>query len=352
MKRLALLLVLLLISSGPLSPAPSSSSLQPLFPIWVKGGVGFIDREGKVVLTESGYDALFHAKTSPLWSDSPHRIQLIPLHRIAGKWGYISRGGRWHIRPQFEEAFDFTEGLARVRVGNQWGYIDQSGRFAIRPQFGRAGYFSEGLAAVFNSATASYGYVDRKGNWVIRPQFSYASEFTEGLARVWIKHDGSQGNGFIDRTGRFVIAPTFRQAYSFSDGFARVEVTGGWSFIDSTLKVVSPQVYGLVGDFREGLAPVTLDGRKYGYIDRNFKWAIDPRYVAADVFSEGLAGVYVEDRYCSINRTGAIVFCLDPAYDNAPSFQEGLARVDMSGMEGESGVGYINRSGKFVWRQK
>jgi hypothetical protein len=36
------------------------------------------------------------------------------------------------IKPQFDMAGDFSEGLAQVKIGNKWGYIDKTGRFAIR----------------------------------------------------------------------------------------------------------------------------------------------------------------------------------------------------------------------------
>ncbi len=40
-----------------------------------------------------------------------------------GKWGYIDRTGKISIRPQFDDAGDFSEELARVRIGEKWGYI-------------------------------------------------------------------------------------------------------------------------------------------------------------------------------------------------------------------------------------
>ncbi len=48
----------------------------------------------------------------------------------AGLWGFRS-GGRTVVSPLYDCAFDFTEGLAAVRLGATWHYIDPSGRTRI-----------------------------------------------------------------------------------------------------------------------------------------------------------------------------------------------------------------------------
>src|SRR2546422_10908637 len=62
-----------------------------------------------------------------------------------GRYGYIDKSGRIVIKPRFDEASYFSEGLAPVRVGKLWGFIDESGKMAIAPQFDSAFPFSEGL---------------------------------------------------------------------------------------------------------------------------------------------------------------------------------------------------------------
>jgi hypothetical protein len=65
----------------------------------------------------------------------------------AGRRGYIDRAGRWAVPPSFfEEARDFSDGLALVKVNGLFGYIGKKGEFRIRPAFQRAQPFREGLA--------------------------------------------------------------------------------------------------------------------------------------------------------------------------------------------------------------
>jgi len=95
-------------------------------------------------------------------SESPS-FALFPV-KVQGKWGYINNNGRLDMRPQFEEALSFSEGLAQVRTGNHWGYIDQTGAVVIAPAFSDAQSFDGELAIV--EMNKAIGYVNRAGKIV------------------------------------------------------------------------------------------------------------------------------------------------------------------------------------------
>jgi len=163
-----------------------------------------------------------------------------------GKYGYIDGTGRFVIKPQFEEAGPFSEGLAWVRIGKRYGYIDTNGNVVIKPLFEKehpsddppTGSFSEGLAAVQVKADL-YGYIDKSGQFVIKPQFQDAQPFSEGLAAVQIGGVDQYRYGYIDKTGKFVIKPQFEEAGPFSRGRAQVKIGGKTIFIDKTGKDIS-----------------------------------------------------------------------------------------------------------------
>lgn len=46
--------------------------------------------------------------------------------------------------------------LYPVKAGNKWGYIDGSGKMLINPQFENAGDFSDGLAPVKTGSVGVY----------------------------------------------------------------------------------------------------------------------------------------------------------------------------------------------------
>jgi hypothetical protein len=53
--------------------------------------------------------------------------------RMNGKCGYINKSGEMVIKPQFDLAFPFSEGIAQVHVGIGIGYIGKSGKFIWQP---------------------------------------------------------------------------------------------------------------------------------------------------------------------------------------------------------------------------
>lgn len=57
---------------------------------------------------------------------SNRSVPLFPVE-ICGKWGYMNSVGRVLIKPQFDEAWTFSEDLAAIRIGRLWGYVARDG---------------------------------------------------------------------------------------------------------------------------------------------------------------------------------------------------------------------------------
>ena len=50
-----------------------------------------------------------------------------------GKVGYIDKGGKYIINPQYDNLDNFFDGLARVTIGDKSGYIDKEGKYVWNP---------------------------------------------------------------------------------------------------------------------------------------------------------------------------------------------------------------------------
>src|SRR6266852_4725356 len=185
-----------------------------------KGGLGYIDKTGKMVIPLQQFGTA---------SSFNEGLAAVEVH---GKWGYIDKTGKMVIPPQFSHAWGFSEGLAAVKTGGKWGFIDTTGQMVIPPQFSDTFGFSEGLVDV--EVAKKWGYVDKTGKMVIPPQYDKVYKYSEGLAAV--KTSGKWG--FIDKTGQMVIAPQYDEVYPFSDGLANVEVGKKAGYIDKTGKYV------------------------------------------------------------------------------------------------------------------
>jgi WG containing repeat len=67
--------------------------------------------------------------------------------------------------------------------------------------------------------------------------------------------------------------------------------------------VCHPPKFGGVRDFVNGLA---IDG-KYGYLDHNGAFAIEPRFDSAFDFVSGVAQAVLNGRRCLIDANGSII---------------------------------------------
>ena len=117
-----------------------------------------------------------------------------------GKWGYAERpGDEWVIKPRFDDARDFQEGIGIVKVNGRWGAILPDGSWLIKPKYEDLHVFSNGIAAVkFDDGT--WGYVKDDGKRLGRRRFEWANDFKDGFADV--KYRGKVRS--IDTDGRFV----------------------------------------------------------------------------------------------------------------------------------------------------
>lgn len=254
------------------------------------GKSGFIDRTGRFAVAPE------------YWRVDPFSEGLarVSVSGEFGSTGYIDRTGTFVIPPRLTYGADFHEGLAAVIIGGpcrlmnggscsraefqpmlknatydcRYTFIDKSGKPVSDRRFDDAKDFSEGFAPV--RIGRWWGYVDRSGQIAIAPRFDSAETFSEGLAAV------SQGSktGFINPSGKFVIAPTFQSADSFSDGRAVVSDQGlngksTYRFIDKTGNPAFPGIFTLATSFSYGVAHVAYEGTgrsgKFGWINTSGK---------------------------------------------------------------------------------
>ena len=120
--------------------------------------------------------------------------------------------------------------------------------------------------------------------------------------------------------------------------------------------VIEPQ-FGEANIFKDGVA-VVYDENKSGLLDKSGKivWVdativeaagsyISDFFCSVTPFSEGFALIYKDSKYGYIDTTGEVV--IKPQFYYASPFEDGLAPVDIDGK-----IAYINKTGKIVWKEK
>ncbi|HOE17120.1 MAG TPA: WG repeat-containing protein [Syntrophorhabdaceae bacterium] len=269
---------------------------------------------------------------------------LHPISRSLTRYGYMDTAGRVVIQMEFKDARSFSEGLAAVEVDGKWGYIDRNGQMVIQPQFNNARAFKNGMALVEVSPD-NWRYIDRTGKIAIGVAFKWgirARDFSEGLAAVYIE----------DRS-RFECLPSVqqnvRERYNDSNSYISPQFCGRWGFIGPTGAFnIEPQFIEAFS-FSEGLAAVRVQDPNvqnkrqwlYGYIDRTGAIAIAPQFEAAFDFSDGIACVVIDGRKGFIDKTGKRL--TEETFDDAKDFHEGLAQVKIGDR-----WGYIDKTGKIA----
>ncbi len=279
--------------------------------------------------------------------------------KLDGKWGFIDKTGKEVVPCKYDTDIisyekTFSEGLAAMVTGkypnNKWGFIDTTGKETVPFKYDGVEKFSGGLAVVRmgpDTAEGKYGFIDKTGKEVVPVgKYSGVNSSSEGLAAVTLDDKW----GFIDAAGKEAIPCTlpYYLAGAFSEGLARVAVRSfndeKWGFIDTTGKEVIPCKYNSAKDFSEGLAAVRMGeypNEKSGFIDKTGKEVVPCKYDNVREFSEGLAVVYLNGKGGFIDKTGTEV--IPCKYEEAGNFSEGLAAVKLDGK-----WGFIDTAGKEI----
>ena len=310
--------------------------------------------------------------------------------------GYIDKSGLLVIPFQYEYACDFHDGRACVTVGKADGIIDRSGRWIIEPgKYDDVRGVTEGRYAFRKGK--SWGFLDSDGRVVIQPVYNKVSNFSEGLCCV--KYDSNE-SAYIDRDGRVRIrlpnpewigyyTKTKRPRWegrSFSEGLAAVkgyvslpsppEEWANWrslpsgyyyGYISKDGRMAIEPRFGSAGDFSEGLAAVTITGDgllsdsgeiiggwsqdpeepepppAWGFINQKGEVVIPMIYEKAKHFREGFAPVRVGGKWGYIDRTGRMV--IGAGFEDAELFKNGVALVVLGDK-----IAYIDKTGRLLVR--
>jgi hypothetical protein len=131
-----------------------------------------------------------------------------PAIKVGGKYGFQEsvQSNKIIIKPQYTDVYHtWSEDLIAASVGEKdqqlWGFIDMIGKWVIRPSYQAAKNFHDGVAAV--RVNNKYGYIDKKGDFIVKPQFDVAWDFMQGIARVKVGNK----KGYVNKLGEVFMEP-------------------------------------------------------------------------------------------------------------------------------------------------
>lgn len=224
--------------------------------------------------------------------------------------GFKNVNGDTIIRPAYEYAGDFKNGLAVVYKDRKYGFIDKKGKIVVRLKFKEANPFRGGLAAV--QLDSGWSLIDTSGNIVKKLPFD---EISTSLDDSLYSSKLNGLYGVIDLKGTTIIKPKYPSSMEFHEGIARFSDHNTFGFFNVRKIMMLPGRYTSVGDFQEGLASVLING-KIGFIDKSGNSVIPPQYELSDIdlqfhfmpqFNEGLARVRQKGKTGFIDKKGTVV---------------------------------------------
>lgn len=310
----------------------------------LEGRWGYIDPSGEFVIPPTFKSA---------WSfhEGLARVSLFD-----GLDCYVTRREEYIRSADWAAADDFSEGLAKIKRGNVFGFIDTTGEVVLPTIYSKCRSFSRGLAIfstgeksgvidaqgdeilpagfdqirILDSAgillchTGASAFVyDLNGKEMLRLEATKVIDSDGRLAAIrkdgrvffmdlsdgkvlpgvgWLSiyYLGShrwaakneQGYFVLNELGKKINNRSFTQINKYADGFAAIYTGEYWGYINLEGKEVTPDVFGLAWDFKNGFARAAFaDG--IGFLNRKLELAFYPPEATVDMrdFTEGLAPV-------------------------------------------------------------
>lgn len=237
--------------------------------------------------------------------------------------------------------------LFPVRVGNQFGFMDRKGKLAIAPQYSQASCFTDGLALTGTTGEKiKWGYIDKTGKYLIYPAYTDATVFSEGIAFV-VSENGEPVAIDKNGTAKFTVKDA-EQVENFRDGLAAYSILSEngerWGFLDKEGKTVIPPKFASIGFFSGSLCPVMNDNGKWGFINKEGAQVVDYKFDNVSPFNGKAARVYMDGKWGVIDNTGKYI--VTPQYSNI-DIDKDLFLI----AQGEK-FGWVDKKGKTVIEAK
>ena len=211
------------------------------------------------------------------------------LIKSKGRWGYLNTQGKIAIPLVYDEGSVFDDGYATVRKGSRWYIIDINGNENPLDTIPihTATRFHDGISVI--RVGEYFGYMDTSGKVILEPVYKSVGYFSEG--KGWVKRQNKTVD-FVNARGEWITDKKLWSARRFSEGYARVYNGRENHYIDSTGQELWLDI-ARFGEFRNGRA-FARDVDKVGFIGKDGRWKIEPKFSEVRDFHFGMAAAQVE----------------------------------------------------------
>lgn len=198
------------------------------------------------------------------------------------------------------------------------------------------GEFSEGFLSI--CIDGKWGYINFRGEAITPFEYDYAKPFSCGMAKV--EKDNHNQSGFVNVKGEFVTNEHLQGAHDFHDGLA-VTFNGQYGIVNKQGCLVVSYQPNIIEDYKDGMALVYVNRRKYGAYNTNGQLVVPAIYDGMRSFSCGLACAQIGSDHFYVRKNGER---LQPSgLINGNDFKDNIATVEARG-----GRGFMDSNGRIT----
>lgn len=274
----------------------------------------------------------------------------------------------YRMSRSYHEVGAFCGNFCQIKEGSVWGYADNLAQEVISPKYLYAGPFVSNKAAVVDLDGDAY-YIDTNGNVLERIKIEESIQklgLMDGTVysiyngEVWNVYDKEKGflfGGFTESSvisgGIFVAQKDGKWNLYNTSGEAKMSESydailmddRGVAYRNDRLMVKAGDVYKMIDingqqigtetyedakAFNDNTYVAVKKNGKWGFVDKEGAWVIEPQYDDARSFSNGLAAVCMDEKWGFVNTKKKIA--IDYQYSGAKDFNSnGVVFVEIYG---------------------
>ncbi|MBR4646190.1 MAG: WG repeat-containing protein [Bacteroidales bacterium] len=268
----------------------------------------------------------------------------------------------FNLKPIYDEAYDFLNEYAIVKLNGKWGVIDKNGYFVVNAQYEKINvYRKEGNDVYYRvMLEGKWGVVNEEGEYIVECKYdTISNKFYGNVATISI----SSKIGFINKNLQVIIEPKFDSVKNINIELLIVTIGNNVGLFNGSKEhfVFDPQ-FDFIDQYHYWPMMRVKKHNKWGFVSSNGT-IIDPQYEEADNFRLDIAQVKINNRWGLINNEGKFVLNPQPhkmkiiiCYDNKKSYKchecgrycfhdcRGFARIEI----GEKSCYYLKSTGRIL----
>ena len=238
--------------------------------------------------------------------------------------------------------------LYPYREKSKWGFCDDKLKVVIKPVYNAAYPFNEGMARVtkYDSVTKKnlQAFIDEKGKLLYPFSSLYYYDFIDGRS---ILEATNKKVGLVSKAGKILIDTIYKKIqYLPKSKVYKVTKNNLITLFSATGKQLFDFKYQDIDDATaEWHALLDAGGTYCSYVNRNTGKEMNIKGDAAEEFAEGLAAFKLpgSTMYGYINTNGETI--IKPQFTKAKPFENGMAIVSVESYGGK-GTFFIDKAGK------